>query len=162
MGVDLSFKSRGERFNVRAAAIIKHEGYILCDYERGSDFSILPGGRIQRGEGSAVALKRELAEELEIDVLVGDPRVITESFYDGEQNERYHEIAFYYVIDRPKNLAFSPGSICHSHAEDGKNFDFSWVKATPEDLMRVNLEPKAIHHHFIDLPSTPIHVILGE
>jgi len=162
MGIDLSFKSPGHRFNVRAAAIIRHEGYILCDQERGTNFSFLPGGRIQRGESSAKALQRELGEELEIDVQVGQPLIITQSFFDGIHSERYHELGFYYVVERPENLAFAPGQICRSIIEDGGWYDFSWVEATPEELVKAQVEPKAIHHHFIDLPAHPVHAIIHE
>jgi len=161
MGSDLSFRTGGMRFNVRTAAIIKHDGHILCDEERGTNFSFLPGGRIKRGENSATALRRELAEELEIDVYVERPLIIAESFYDGV-DERYHEMAFYYVVQKPASLAFSAGEVCHSHTENGSVYDFTWVKATPEELLRVRLEPIACHSHFIDLPAQSIHAIIQE
>ena len=59
----LSFKSQGVQFNVRAAAVILEDGYLLL--HRAEDWSIwvLPGGRVEPGEAAATATARELMEE---------------------------------------------------------------------------------------------------
>ncbi|MCZ4273674.1 NUDIX hydrolase [Maritalea porphyrae] len=161
VGIDLSFRSPGERFNVRCAAIIKHEGHILCDNERGIDFSFLPGGRIKRGELSAEALQRELAEELNAQITVRSPLIIAESFFTLD-NERFHELAFYFEVERPKNIPFVIGKDCHSHEDGGNSYFYRWIEATPEALAQVDLKPGPLRAQFIDLPQAPMHVILDE
>ena len=161
MGIDLTFKAEGHILNVRVAAIIKHQGYMLCDREDGIEHAYLPGGRIKRGENSARALEREMREELSIDVEAQSPRIITESFYDGIDG-RYHEFAFYYLIERPETLPFVPDEICHVHKENGKKFFHRWFEATTQGLANAQVEPQQLHDVFFDLPTTPIHVTINE
>ena len=66
-----------KRYNV-VAAVIEHDGEILC-VQRGMtrfDYTSFkwefPGGKIEDGETPQQALKREIAEELEYEISVGD------------------------------------------------------------------------------------------
>ncbi|MGJ8529070.1 NUDIX domain-containing protein [Maritalea sp.] len=161
MGIDLTFKSVGAVFNVRAAGIIKHKGYMLCATEEELNYVYIPGGRVKRGEDSGRAFAREMREELDIDVEAKSPLIITESFYDGS-DVRYHEFTFYYVIDKPESLAFAPGEICHVHQEEDKEVAHRWVRATADGLIKAQVEPQQLHAHFIDLPKCPIHVTIVE
>ncbi|KAK8838161.1 hypothetical protein M9Y10_035577 [Tritrichomonas musculus] len=58
-----------------AAAIIQHNGKILAtqrgygEFKDGWEF---PGGKLEPGENSVEALKREIKEELDTDIEVGD------------------------------------------------------------------------------------------
>lgn len=161
MGVDLSFLREGTKFNVRAAAIIMHEGYILCDREEGLDYSYLPGGRIQRGETSAQALVREMREELDVSVQAGDPLIICESFYmSGDMP--LHEMSFYFLVEKPAALPFAKNQICHTHREDGVEFHHSWVEVSEVGMARAKVEPKQLHQLFIELPNSTVHVTINE
>lgn len=161
MGIDLSFKTGEHKLNVRAAAIILHKGYVLCDREEGIDWAYFPGGRVKRGESTKKALMREMREELGVKIELRRPHFITESFFlmDGM---RFHELCFYYLIKKPANLLFTPNEICHVHEEGGKEFFHSWVPATLEGLGRAQLEPQVLHPHIVDPPSMPLHIIRNE
>ncbi len=100
MSVDLSFSTAGEHFNVRSAAIIRHENHILCTTAEDLGFWFLPGGRPKRGESSIEGLKREFQEELNAEIEVDAPHIIAESFFDLK-GEHYHELAFYYLAVCP-------------------------------------------------------------
>lgn len=56
------------------AAIIEHEGYILCCQRQSSKFTYLsekwefPGGKLEPGETQEKALHREIYEELEMKI----------------------------------------------------------------------------------------------
>lgn len=58
---------------VRARALIPLRGGIVVVRERrrGSDHLSVPGGRVCRGEGVIDALRREVAEEVGIDIEIG-------------------------------------------------------------------------------------------
>lgn len=161
MGIDLAFNSGIHRLNIRAAAVIIHDGYLLCDREEGVDWSFLPGGRVKRGETSRQALIREMREELGVKVELRQPHFITESFFLHE-DMRFHEMGFYYLVKKPQNLAFTPNDVCHVHEEDGKKFVHSWVPLNLESLEEAQVQPLALLPRFIDLPSSPVHVIIDE
>jgi 8-oxo-dGTP pyrophosphatase MutT (NUDIX family) len=161
MGIDLAFNTGQNRLNIRAAAVIIHDGYLLCDREEGIDWAFLPGGRVKRGETSRQALIREMREELNIDINVRSPHFITESFFFHE-DLRFHEMGFYFLVKKPENLAFTPNDVCHVHEEDGKKFVHSWVPLDLKSLEEAQVQPKALLPHFIDLPPSPIHVIIDE
>lgn len=66
-----------KHYNV-VAAVIEHEGRILCMQRAKSKYSYtslhweFPGGKIEPGETPEEALHRELLEEMDYDVTVGE------------------------------------------------------------------------------------------
>lgn len=75
----------GKQINVVGAVIVK-DGEILCA-QRGPDGSLpgmweFPGGKIETGESARQALQREITEELECEVVVGDEVTTTIHEYD--------------------------------------------------------------------------------
>ncbi len=69
------------------AAIIVHQGKVLC-MQRGQtcyDYTSykweFPGGKIEPGETHQEALRREVAEELQMDITVGDHLITVEHTY---------------------------------------------------------------------------------
>lgn len=74
-----------KEINVVGAVIVK-DGAVLCA-QRGPFGSLagmweFPGGKIEPGETARAALEREIAEELECQVSVGDEVVSTRHEYD--------------------------------------------------------------------------------
>ena len=94
----ISFDVDGFRFNYRVSGIFvdsKNEKF-LTNTVRGLDFIVLPGGRVELGEDSADALKREMMEELGKEIEIVSLKVLSESFFEFE-GRNYHEIQFIYV-----------------------------------------------------------------
>lgn len=158
MSVDLSFSTSTEHFNVRSAAIIRQHNHLLCTTFDGIDFWFLPGGRPKRGETSIEGLKREFREELDATIEVDAPHIIAESFFDLA-GEHYHELAFYYVADCPPQVQFVTGEDCHHLAEEGRHYRYRWIELSPTVLANIDLQPRALHSHFIDLPPLPLHIV---
>lgn len=74
-----------KRINV-VGAVLRRDGKILCA-RRSEKMSLplmweFPGGKIELGESPEQALKRELAEELRIEAVVGEKIETTEYEYD--------------------------------------------------------------------------------
>lgn len=69
------------------AAVIERQGQILvCQRKRGSRHALkweFPGGKVEHGEEPRAALIRELREELDIDVDIGDEMARYEHSYPG-------------------------------------------------------------------------------
>lgn len=95
----ISFTVDGVQFNLRAAAVIIDNGYVLLHRATHEDFWSLPGGRVEVGEPSAAAIARELAEELRpaCDARLGRLLWMVENFftYEGAQ---FHKLGMYYHV----------------------------------------------------------------
>ena len=88
-----------ERPLVGVGAVIIKEGKILL-VKRANEPNkgrwSVPGGLVRKGESLVDALKREIREELNVDIDVGDVACVTdEIFYDDKGGVAYH----YVVID---------------------------------------------------------------
>lgn len=98
--MDITFKTDGARFNLRAAAVIINENRVLAMSDERSPYFYLPGGKIALGETAEEAALRELREELGIEAKVVRPLYIAQSFFTEEgSGENFHEICFYILID---------------------------------------------------------------
>ena len=101
------------------------------------DFVTLPGGRVQTLESSMDALKREIKEEMniELDSERIKMRALIENFFEMDE-KKYHELYFLYKLKvTSKDTEFK---------KDMKNIDskasyYKWVKK--EDLEKENLLP---------------------
>ncbi|WP_281887511.1 NUDIX hydrolase [Paenibacillus sp. YYML68] len=91
----ITFVQDGHKFNYRAAAVLLHEGRVLLHRAPRDAFWSLPGGRVELMELSSDTVRRELLEELGVNVDVHELLWLSEDFflYDGL---RYHELGFYY------------------------------------------------------------------
>ncbi|MCM0081263.1 NUDIX domain-containing protein [Geomonas sp. Red32] len=79
------------------AVIVDNEGQVLLTQRRVPPFQgewVMPGGKIDLGEPIVKALKREVREEVGLEVEVGDLVDIFEHVTPGEDN--YHFIIIYY------------------------------------------------------------------
>lgn len=85
-----------ETFGVRATALIVRDGKILLTERDGLYYTI--GGAIEVGESTCDAVKREVFEELGIEVVVKDLAFIVENFF-AEGNRNWHNIEFHYLVE---------------------------------------------------------------
>lgn len=99
---DLSFLSKGSRFNFRVAGYITCGDKMLLQGAKGVDFFNLVGGRVQFNESTKIAFAREIKEELDIDVKNPKLFMICENFFNW-QNHDVHELLFIYRIELPKS-----------------------------------------------------------
>jgi len=91
----ISFLNGKSRFNYRVAGVALRNGHVLVCREDADDFVLLPGGRVEFGEASDLALLRETKEELQCVVSVGRLLFSVENFFLRE-GEQLHELARYY------------------------------------------------------------------
>lgn len=147
-----------QRFNFRIAGLGFRDGHVLVHRAAHEDFWTFPGGRAEIGETSVETLKREMVEELGVEVSVGRLLWTVENFFRYEERD-YHEIGFYYAMDIPAHFPFHPSDIVH-RLRDGKNdLEFKWVKATKAALIALDIPPYFIAEQIETLPLTPVHII---
>jgi ADP-ribose pyrophosphatase len=119
-------------FNYRVGAIITNgDKILLASNNRDSHFYTV-GGRVQLGETSEQALKREICEELGSDCNIAKLAAIHENFFE-EHGVTYHEIALFYLVELPNYI-----DITREHPTNGGLLEkFQWFDIDKTDSMTV-------------------------
>ena len=103
------FPVGGRLFNYRVAAVAIRDGHVLLCREYDDDHTMLPGGRVELGESTLAALRREIAEELRAPAEIERLLITAEDFFSNA-GRQVHEIAAYYLIDLSPEFPFDgPG-----------------------------------------------------
>jgi 8-oxo-dGTP pyrophosphatase MutT (NUDIX family) len=147
------------KFNPRAAAVALHQGRVLLNRNEPDDFWSLPGGRLEAGESSADALRREMAEELDIDIEIGRMIWVVENFFDYE-NQPLGEIGFYYDVEFPESITKHATGEPFYGKEGALKIIFQWYR--PEHLDDIDLRPGFLAKALQDIPSTTQHIIYSD
>ena len=120
----ISFEAGTHRFNLRAAAVVLHEGAVLLHRIEGDDFWSMPGGRVEPGETGAAAVVREMREELGESVHCGELLWVVENFFSYRERA-HHELGLYYAVRlQPGSRLLGPGPF--RGIEDGLALTFAW------------------------------------
>lgn len=141
---DISTEISGVIVSLRAAALLKRNQYLLMQRKVGDDFYAPIGGRIKVGETSENALKRELNEELALNLKIKEMVIVLENFVNIN-NKNYHEISFIYDVECVDELL-----------KNGERFviediEFRWISTEEIRAKEVEIKPeilKAMKHCF--------------
>jgi ADP-ribose pyrophosphatase YjhB (NUDIX family) len=107
------FRDGDTVFLCRVAGVAVHEGRVLLHRSEHDDFWALPGGRIEVGESSTQALRREMLEEVGAEVTVGRLLWVVENFFqhypldqspDTTISIDHHEIGLYLEMEVPDHM----------------------------------------------------------
>ncbi|MBB3595556.1 8-oxo-dGTP pyrophosphatase MutT (NUDIX family) [Rhizobium sp. BK529] len=146
------------RFNYRIAGLGFRDGHVLVHRAVHEPFWTFPGGRAEIGETSEETLKREMMEELGVEVTVGRLLWSVENFFHYEGRD-WHELGFYYLMEIPQEFPFHTDEIIH-RVEDGDNhLEFKWVSATFQALTELDIPPYFIAGEIENLPTSPRHLV---
>ena len=77
----ISFDIDGAKFNYRVGGVVVHGNQVLLQYTEFDPFWVIPGGRVEIMEPAADAVKREIAEELDVAVAVERLLWTVENFF---------------------------------------------------------------------------------
>ncbi|VAW21202.1 hypothetical protein MNBD_ALPHA11-1136 [hydrothermal vent metagenome] len=157
----LSFLNGKRKFNYRVAGIIIRNNHVLVCREDDQDYVFLPGGRVEFGEASDGALRREIEEELGCEGEIGQLVFSVENFFDLE-GERYHELAKYYRVKLLDDFPFETQKPCRIAQDEGHELKFYWIEIDEQALKAINLLPQWIRGRFDNLPEHPQHLIIDE
>ena len=149
--MDITFRTDGARFNLRAAAVIVNENRVLAMSDERSPYFYLPGGKIALGETAEEAALRELREELGIEAKVVRPLYVAQSFFTEEgSGESFHEICFYILIDCSDTDLASRGE-SFIIKERHHTLEFKWLDVA--DLENEYFYPTFLRERMKELPE---------
>ncbi|GHA37906.1 hypothetical protein GCM10007989_37250 [Devosia pacifica] len=158
----LSFPLDGMRFNYRVAAIIIVEGHLLVSREDDDDYTMLPGGRVELGETSSLALERELREETGYEAAIGELILTSETLYRRD-GEAFHELGIFYAARLPQSARPDGRSPWLEREDEGHQLYFDWVPLEAGALYKVRLLPEWLANTLPDIEgldaSSTKHVI---
>jgi ADP-ribose pyrophosphatase YjhB (NUDIX family) len=152
----LSFDQGHQRFQVRAAAVIRHAGHVLLHRLEPDDFWALPGGRLTMGEEAGSAIVREMHEELGEAVVCGPLLYVAESFF-GPTTRPYHELGLYFETSLAADSRLLALDATHHGQEGEQLLIFRWFPE--QSLGAVDLRPAFLRGVLRD-PSNGIRHII--
>lgn len=143
--MDLQIKLQDTIFRVRVAGLIKtNKGYIFEKNEqKGYIFTI--GGKCMLNESSEEAVRREIKEEIGMEVKNSKLLSIIENFYHEDENKT-HEICFVYQIEE-EFVGKLPSGFVEVSLEDINKFEIK--PNTIKDMLKNIKDNKETFKHFV-------------
>lgn len=140
---ELSLQLEQGTLNVKAAAIILHEGKLLVKKRDG--IFVLPRGNVQFNESAEDALERILRIQLTANATVGRCLFVHQRFCDGEDQKPCHQLTFYFLTELSRQF-------WDREFFDGQQAAFCLLSA--EDLKDRSAFPPFVTQCLKELPET--------
>ncbi len=147
-----------QRFQMRIAGLGFRDGHVLVHRAAHETFWTFPGGRAEIGETSEETLRREMVEELGVEVTVRRLLWSVENFFHYEEMD-WHELGLYYLMEIPADFPFDPTKIVHRIQDGDDELEFKWVRATREALVALDIPPYFIAEEIENLPLMSRHLV---
>lgn len=144
------------RFSCRVVGVAIEEGRVLVHRALVDDFWALPGGRAELLESAAETLRREMQEELGIDVAVVRLLWLVENFFRYE-DINHHELGLYFLMQVPHDWPLRTCEESFEGEEGHIKLEFRWFPVT--DLPGMVVYPSFLRTGLQALPPTVQHVV---
>jgi len=157
----IRFESGNNLFNYRIVGVALNDDKVLLHQAEGDDFWVLPGGRAEFGEPAEQTLKREMREELDIEVEIVRLLWVVENFFTYAEKQ-YHEVALYFLMRLPESCKYLLESGPFESEDAGTPLTFRWFPRRQEELTALPLHPAFLCSELRELPESAQHVIQND
>ncbi len=153
--MDIRIDSDEGKFKFRVCGILEHNGKYLAVKINYNRFYCLPGGHVELGEDTDIAVLREMREELGYPIKINRLVAINQNFFYTDEGKTFHEIGFYYIVNAIDESNINPNDYVREELDKGKiqHLEFKWF--TKEELKQADFRPCFIPDCF-DLTETKI------
>ncbi len=154
----ISFVIGDARFVYRVAAVCIQDDHVLIHCFNGDErMWALPGGRVELLEPSADALRREMREEIGVEVTVERLLWVVENFFRWEDGRHAHELGLYYLMTLPPDCPLLNTSRSFERVDEGLLMHFRWLPLAA--LEGFPLQPEFLRAHLCRLPLQVEHIV---
>ncbi len=158
--MDINFKNETGEFKYRVVGILfDDDGRVLIQKVAENEFYCLPGGRVELGESSREAVRRELEEELGFDVVVEKPLFNLENFFSRANGSKVHEIGVFFKVTS-KVAPKEDWEVVENDKGVLKTLRYKWV--TIEDLADEDIRPAFLKDKLQNLSEDFEQIIIRE
>lgn len=145
----------GKHFGVRVSGLAVRDGYVLLHRSELDDFWSPAGGGCELLETSEQALRREMREEMGLDVRVERLLWVVEHFFPND-DVACHEIGFVYLID--VGDAYGPAIRPNFVGVEGPlALFFRWFRIA--ELEKERIYPTFLPAALRDIPQRVAHIV---
>ncbi|MFC0236962.1 NUDIX hydrolase [Fictibacillus phosphorivorans] len=155
--MDAVFHVEHQVFNYRVGAVMIKEGRVLMHRAKTETNWSLPGGRVKLGEDAKMSLKREMKEELDLNVTVDGFLWTVENFFTYAEKE-IHEVGLYFKITDENPLPLHDGE--EFTVLEADRLVFKWVSL--EDLNEYVLHPQVVKEKLIEGSFEPDYFLVDQ
>ena len=158
---NITLKQGSEGFNYKVSGLFLNGERVLLNrligYRDWTAWS-LPGGRVELMENSKDAIRREMKEEIGVDVTVGRLLWVSESFF-RDADGATHELCLCYLLSFPAGSQFEQTLEFHGY-DDGYKIVFKWFDI--RQLHTLELRPSFLGEKIPSVAPVVEHLIHTE
>ena len=152
----ITFDRENVRFTYRIAGVAIRDGKVLVQQPVQGGYYFLPGGRAELQESARETLRREMQEELHVDVTVGSLLWVVENFFKFEDRD-FHELGMYFLMTFPEDSPVNDTSKTFTLQEGHHAFTLLWRSL--DDLATVPVYPSFLQTALQSLPDVTEHIV---
>ena len=157
----IKIKTNDYNFKFRVSGIIIRNNKLLLVDMDNSGFLCLPGGHVELGETTELAVKRELFEEIGKEFIIKKYLGVVENYFINKFSKKIHEISFYYLMDFvDSDVEENDFTLIENDKGNEVNLAFKWININ--DLDKYNIQPKFLKDLFKDKNIEFNHLIFDE
>ncbi len=152
----ITYEEGKARFIYRVVGIAINGNRVLLHRAEQDDFWALPGGRGEFMEPAQETLKREMREELGVEIHVERLVWAVENFYEDE-NLSFHELGFYFLMTFPRDSRLYEKGEPFAGEEKEIRLIFQWHEL--DELANLPLYPAFLRTALKAIPEVTEHVV---